>query len=147
MRPDKLRGFDISAADIPDLVPVVAAVASVAEGTTRIRDCARLRIKESDRLETVRAELSNLGADVRIEGDDLVVTGVPELSGGTVSSHNDHRIAMMAAVAASRCAGPVEILGAEAVNKSYPAFFDHYKLLGGDVVLKRDEEVGPCPRA
>ena len=147
VRSDKLRGFDISAADIPDLVPVVAAVASVAEGTTRIRDCARLRIKESDRLETVRAELSNLGADVRIEGDDLVVTGVPELSGGTVSSHNDHRIAMMAAVAASRCAGPVEILGAEAVNKSYPAFFDHYKLLGGDVVLKRDEEVGPCPRA
>ena len=64
-----------------------------------------------------------------------------------MSSHNDHRIAMMAAVAASRCAGPVEILGAEAVNKSYPAFFDHYKLLGGDVVLKRDEEVGPCPRA
>ena len=54
---------------------------------------------------------------------------------------------MMAAVAASRCAGPAEILGAEAVNKSYPAFFDHYKLLGGDVVLKRDEEVGPCPRA
>ncbi len=63
------------------------------------------------------------------------IEGRERLSGGRVESHNDHRIAMMAAIAAVRCEGPVEIAGAEAVNKSYPAFFDHYRLLGGDVEL------------
>ena len=135
VQPDKLVGFDMSAQDIPDLVPVISAVACLAAGTTRIRDCARLRIKESDRLETVRTELSNLGAKIRICGDDLVIEGVERLAGGTVDAHNDHRIAMMAAVAATRCEGTVEIRGAEAVDKSYPAFFDHYRMLGGQVEL------------
>ncbi|MDO4436749.1 MAG: 3-phosphoshikimate 1-carboxyvinyltransferase [Coriobacteriaceae bacterium] len=135
IRPDRLRGITLDAHDIPDLVPVLAAVASCAEGTTRFTGCSRLRIKESDRLATTAAELTNLGARVRVEGDGLVIEGSPMLAGGRVNSHNDHRIAMMAAVAAVRCEGMVEIAGAEAVNKSYPDFFEHYRMLGGDVEL------------
>lgn len=135
IRPDRLRGITLDAHDIPDLVPVLAAVAACAEGETRITGCARLCIKESDRLETTAAELVNLGADVRIVRDGLVIHGRERLAGGRVDSHNDHRIAMMAAIAAIRCDGPVEIAGAEAVDKSYPDFFDHYRLLGGQVEL------------
>lgn len=135
IRPDHLHGIELDAQDIPDLVPVLSAVAACAEGTTRISGCARLRIKESDRLATTAAELTNLGANIRVEGDSLVIEGRERLDGGRVQSHNDHRIAMMAAIAAIRCDDPVEIEGAEAVNKSYPAFFDHYRLLGGDVEL------------
>lgn len=135
IRPDRLRGIDLDAHDIPDLVPVLSAVAACAEGTTRLTGCSRLRIKESDRLATTALELGNLGADVRVEGDGLVVEGRGRLSGGRVSSHNDHRIAMMAAIAAIRCDGPVVIEGAEAVAKSYPSFFEHYRVLGGDVEL------------
>ena len=134
-RPDQLHGFEMSAKDIPDLVPIIAAVASVAEGRTVITDCARLRIKESDRLATVAAELGNLGAQIAIKRDALVIDGVPALVGGTVDSHNDHRIAMMAAIAATRCENDVYIKGAEAVNKSYPLFFQHYRELGGLVEL------------
>lgn len=72
---DKLAGFEMSAHDIPDLVPVISAVASLAQGRTFIRDCARLRIKESDRLVTTTRELTALGAQVRIAGDDLIIKG------------------------------------------------------------------------
>ncbi len=135
---DKLAGFEMSAHDIPDLVPVISAVASLAQGRTFIRDCARLRIKESDRLVTTTRELTALGAQVRIAGDDLIIKGVDAFIGGEVDSHNDHRIAMMAAIAASRATGDVVIHGAEAVNKSYPDFFDHYRLLGGKVTLEEE---------
>lgn len=135
IRPDRLRGIELDAHDIPDLVPVLSAVAACAEGTTRLTGCARLVLKESNRLVTTAEELCKLGADVRVEGDGLVIEGRERLAGGRVNSHNDHRIAMMAAIAAVRCDGPVEIEDAEAVNKSYPAFFDHYRLLGGDVEL------------
>ena len=124
---------DMDVSDFPDLVPPLAAVAALAPGTTRITGCERLRLKESDRVDTVVAGLAALGADIRAEGDDIVIVGRDELAGGTVDAANDHRIAMMAAIAAARCAGPVTILGAECVDKSYPAFFDDYRTLGGVV--------------
>ena len=130
---DKLAGFEMSAHDIPDLVPVISAVASLAQGRTFIRDCARLRIKESDRLVTTTRELTALGAQVRIAVDDLIIKGVDAFTGGEVDSHNDHRIAMMAAIAATRCQGPVTITGAECVNKSYPRFWADYEALGGQI--------------
>lgn len=138
IRPDHLHGIELDARDIPDLVPVLSAVAACAEGTTRFTGCSRLALKESNRLATTAAELNNLGADIRIEGDALVIEGKERLTGGRVQSHNDHRIAMMAAIAAVRCDGPVLIEGAEAVNKSYPDFFDHYRLLGGEVELSEE---------
>jgi 3-phosphoshikimate 1-carboxyvinyltransferase len=129
--PGKLRGIDINAEDTPDLVPVLAAVASVAEGKTVIRNAGRLRIKESDRLRSVHGLLSTLGANVTETEDGLVIVGRESLSGGIVDSCGDHRIAMTAAVLSSVCKGPLIIRGAEAVNKSYPRFFEDFNALGG----------------
>lgn len=126
-----LRGRTVSVADIPDLVPPIAAMAAYAQGKTRITDAARLRLKESDRLETVRAAIACMGGDATVEGDDLLVRGTGSLPGGVVDAANDHRIAMMAAVAATRCAAPVTLTGAESVRKSYPDFWEDYARLGG----------------
>ena len=126
-----LAGCEMDVSDIPDLVPPLAAVAACAWGTTRLTGAGRLRLKESDRIESVCAGLSALGADIHSEGDDIVVVGKPDLTGGEVDAANDHRIAMMAAVAATRCSSAVTIHGAECVEKSYPRFFDDYRSLGG----------------
>ena len=128
-----LHGIDIDASQIPDLVPVLATVASVAEGQTRIFGAARLRLKESDRLVTVREMLSALGASVNETEDGLVIDGKPALAGGTISAAGDHRIAMSAAVASVACRANVTITGAEAVSKSYPAFFEDMKALHFDI--------------
>ena len=116
-----------------DLVPPLAVVASVGEGTTTISGAARLRIKESDRLQTVCAGLTALGADIRIVDDSLVIQGVPQLTGGVVDAAHDHRIAMMTAIAATRCMQDVIIKNASCVSKSYPQFFEDYQALGGQV--------------
>ena len=128
-----LRGIEIDASEIPDLVPVLSVLASVADGETKIYNAGRLRIKESDRIETTVAMIKALGGDIRAEGDCIYITGKKSLSGGVVNSENDHRIAMSAAVAAAICENAVEILGAEAVEKSYGNFFDEYKKLGAEV--------------
>lgn len=132
-RRSSLKGIDIDASQIPDLVPVLATVASVAEGTTRIYGASRLRLKESDRLFTVSDMLRRLGANIEENDDGLTIEGVRALRGGAVSSHNDHRIAMSAAVAASVCESAVEIDGAEAVNKSYPTFWENARSLGAKI--------------
>ncbi len=124
VRKNTLCGVEIDAADIPDLVPVLSCVAAMANGTTVIKNCGRLRLKESDRLATVSEMLENLGADVHIDGDSLIINGKEKLAGGTVQAHNDHRIVMSAATLSCMCKDGVTIVGAEAVNKSYPAFFE-----------------------
>ena len=130
--PGELRGIDIDAGNTPDLVPVLAAVASTAEGRTVIRNAERLRIKESDRLHTVATSLTSLGADVTETEDGLVINGKKTLAGGKTQSFGDHRIAMTAAVISAACTGPVIINNAEAVNKSYPTFFEDFNTaLGG----------------
>lgn len=130
---DLLTGCEIDVADFPDLVPPLAAVAACAPGTTRLKNCGRLRLKESDRIETVCGALYALGASITNEGDDIVIVGMSSLMGGHVDAARDHRIAMMAAIAASRCRTAVTIQGAECVEKSYPGFFDDYQALGGRV--------------
>jgi 3-phosphoshikimate 1-carboxyvinyltransferase len=129
----KLRGIEINAKDIPDLVPILSVIGAAAEGTTVIRNAGRLRTKESDRLASVSALLRAVGADVDETEDGLVIRGSAAFSGGEVLSYGDHRIVMSAAIAAAVCAEPVVIHGAEAVNKSYPGFFDDLRLLGGSV--------------
>ena len=126
---------ELDVSQCPDLVPPLAAHAALRQGITRIVNAARLRIKESDRLTAVTQVLTALGADVVEGADRLTITGQPEgLAGGvTVDSHNDHRIAMMTAVAATRCAAPVTITGAECVAKSYPDFWEDYERLGGQI--------------
>nr|WP_325245141.1 3-phosphoshikimate 1-carboxyvinyltransferase [uncultured Oscillibacter sp.] len=124
--------LDIDVSGIPDLLPPLAVMAAVRSGTTRFVNAARLRMKESDRLSTVCAMLEALGGTCQEGPDSLTVTG-GTLTGGTVDGANDHRIVMAAAIAATACAGPVTILGAECVKKSYPDFWEVYKNLGGEV--------------
>ena len=126
---------ELDVSQCPDLVPPLAAMAALRDReTTRIGNAARLRMKESDRLSTVTEVLTALGADIEEQADALVLRGKAKLPGGvTVSGHNDHRIAMMAAIAATRCEKPVTITGAECVKKSYPRFWEDYEKLGGQL--------------
>ena len=124
---------EIDVSGCPDLLPPLAVMAAVRSGTTCFTNAARLRMKESDRLSTITAALTALGAEVHEEPDRLIIVGKPSLPGGTVDSANDHRIAMMAAIAATGCTGPVTIRGAECVQKSYPDFWEVYRSLGGDI--------------
>lgn len=127
-----LSYISIDAGNIPDLVPVICVTASAADGgVTVIKNAGRLRIKESDRIKSTAALINGLGGNVEETEDGLVITGVGKLKGGKVDSYNDHRIAMSAAIASLICTGPVEITGAEAVAKSYPAFWDDFKALSG----------------
>ena len=127
-----LHGFDIDASQIPDLVPVLSVVASFAKGKTRIYNAGRLRIKESDRLSAVAVALNTLGAEVTELPDSLVINGNPDAClSGCVDSFNDHRMVMSCAVAALCSGGEITISNAQAVNKSYPSFFEDFVSLGG----------------
>ncbi|MBQ7415480.1 MAG: 3-phosphoshikimate 1-carboxyvinyltransferase [Oscillospiraceae bacterium] len=123
----------IDATHTPDLVPILAITAGAKNGATFV-NCARLRLKETDRLETTAAMIRNLGGSAQINGDILTVHGTG-YRGGTVDALNDHRIAMSAAIAATICSEPVTILNAHEVKKSYPGFWEDYKKLGGNYEL------------
>ena len=119
----RLTACEIDASDIPDLVPTVSVVASCAEGKTVINSIARLRFKESDRVSTVCEMLENVGIKTASDQNTLTVYG-GKIKGGCINSHNDHRIAMSAAVAACKAQGDIVIQDAGAVSKSYPDFFE-----------------------
>ena len=128
--PELMNGTQtICAADIPDLVPILSVVAAAAHGA-EFTNIHRLRLKESDRVEAVIHMLTALGGKAEALGDTLRVYGTG-LTGGTVDSRNDHRIAMSAAIASTVCSRSVTILGAECTEKSYPSFFREFKKLGG----------------
>lgn len=129
--PEKLSGIVLDASDIPDLVPVISAVACQAAGETRIEHAERLRIKESDRIQSVCALLNAFGADYTEKPDGMIIRGGKPLHGATVSSCNDHRIAMTAAVMSLLTDSAITIEQAESVNKSYPSFYQDYRRLGG----------------
>lgn len=129
--PNALKGIEIDATNIPDLVPILAVTAAFAEGKTTITGAARLRIKESDRLKAITDGLSRLGADITELPDGLIINGVEGLSGGEAEGYNDHRIVMAMAVAAIKADSDVIISDMESINKSYPTFFEDYKKLGG----------------
>lgn len=129
----QLRGIEIDAKNIPDLVPVLALAASVAQGRTLIKNAGRLQFKESDRLFTVAKTLSDLGSNIAQTENGLIITGKKRLTGGRINAFGDHRIAMMASIASVVCENPVIIDNAEAVNKSYPTFFRDFASLGGKV--------------
>ena len=133
---DHLRAIQLNVADTPDLVPPLAIVAAFAEGTSKFSGVQRLRLKESDRLQSITAAIGALGAQAYIEGDDtLVIEGHGSLDGGSVDGKSDHRIVMMASVAASFANNPTTITHAEAIAKSYPTFFEDFRALGGNVEL------------
>ena len=120
----------IDAGDIPDLVPILAVAAACCHGA-EFANIRRLRLKESDRVASVIAMITALGGKAEADENTLRVFGTG-LTGGTVDSVNDHRIAMSAAIAATVCKEPVTILGADCVKKSYPKFFEEYRRLGGN---------------
>ena len=121
----------ISAADIPDLIPILAVVAAANHGAV-FTDVRRLRLKESDRVEAIVSMLCALGG--RAAADENTLTVFPaQLSGGTVDSKNDHRIAMAAAIASTLCRENVTILNADCVRKSYPGFWKEFTRLGGKI--------------
>lgn len=122
--PGTLHGQVIDLSEIPDLAPALSVVAAFSQGETRLTHAGRLRLKESDRVASILAMLHGMGAEAWEENDTIVIPGAQTLPGGTVSSFGDHRIAMAAAIAGLRC--PVGVKGKDAVNKSYPGFWEEY---------------------
>ncbi|MGY0374162.1 3-phosphoshikimate 1-carboxyvinyltransferase [Clostridium sp. JNZ J1-5] len=126
-------GIVIDASECPDLVPVLATLAALSEGTTKIINAERVRIKECDRLKAMATELNKIGGEVEELKDGLIIKGKSSLKGGIVDSWNDHRIAMAMAVASIKCDEPLIITNSGAVKKSYPQFWEDFKMLGGVV--------------
>lgn len=126
-----MRGIEIDAAPIPDLIPVLSVVAAAAGGETHIINAGRLRLKESDRLKSTARLLRDLGGSVEELESGLIINGGRTLAGGTAETFRDHRIAMSAAVAACICAGSVTVTDSGCVAKSYPRFWDDLGQLHG----------------
>lgn len=129
----KHLGGEIDVSQTPDSLPALAVAACLHNGETHFTGAGRLRIKESDRLAAIAAMLRSLGQAVTEEAEGLWIIGGKAFTGGTVNGCNDHRIVMSAAIAACFADGPVTILGTEAINKSYPRFFEDLISLGGKV--------------
>lgn len=127
----ELYGVSIDASQCPDVIPVVTVACSVAAGSSDIVNAGRLRIKECDRIEATVSQLGGLGADILEEETSMKVEGVSSLRGGIGKTYDDHRIAMMLAIAATICEKEVIIDNKECVQKSYPSFWEDYQMLGG----------------
>ncbi len=123
----------INAENCPDIIPVVTVAASLRNGKTIITNAGRLRIKECDRLKAISSELNKIGAKVTELADGLEIVGVDSFTGGEVSSFDDHRIAMSLAIASSRCKSELIIDNKNCVSKSYPAFWEDFKNIGGKI--------------
>lgn len=132
-RKSETRGIEIDASQCPDLVPILATLGALSQGTTRIVNAGRLRIKESDRLKAMAVELNKIGGDVRELEDGLEIRGKKFLRGGTVDTWNDHRIAMALAIASIGCQEGLIIRNSTVVNKSYPGFWEDFQRLGGKI--------------
>jgi 3-phosphoshikimate 1-carboxyvinyltransferase len=132
-QPSKTNSLIIDVSECPDLVPILAVLASLSSGTTKIINAGKLRLKESDRLKAISSELNKLGANIEEKEDSLIIHGKQNLRGGAVESWNDHRIAMALAIASLRCKEPTVIKDADCVKKSYPDFWKDFRKLGGEI--------------
>jgi 3-phosphoshikimate 1-carboxyvinyltransferase len=133
---EKLGSFQYDATHSPDLFPILAILAACAEGESKITGIRRLIHKESNRATSITDMLQHFGVNCKTEEDTLVINGQRALRAATIDSHNDHRIAMAAAIGALNADGPVTITNAHAVSKSYPDFFNHLASLGAQVEQK-----------
>jgi 3-phosphoshikimate 1-carboxyvinyltransferase len=132
IKTSNLKGTVIEGDLIPKLIdeiPIIALLATQAEGKTIIRDAEELKVKETNRIDTVVAELKKLGASIEATKDGMIIEGRSQLKGGNVSSHGDHRIGMMLSVAALLCQNNVILQNPDAIAVSYPNFFEHLNLL------------------
>lgn len=129
---EALHGATLDMSDCPDIAPIMALVCQLAEGESRLTGCGRLRLKECDRLMATVEILNSLGGSARVVGNDMVIHGVKQLRGGVqIPDYGDHRMVMLAAIAAAGADLPVTVAGTEALNKSWPVFLNVYEQLGG----------------
>jgi len=123
------KAFHFNATDCPDLFPPLVALAGYCNGTSVIEGVSRLTHKESNRAITLQEEFGKMGIAIKLQDDLMMITGGVAIKGTVVHSHHDHRIAMACAVAALKADGETIIENAEAVDKSYPLFYEDLKLL------------------
>jgi 3-phosphoshikimate 1-carboxyvinyltransferase len=136
VEPSRTTGIIIDASQCPDLIPVMCVLASLSEGETKVINGKRLRLKESDRIKTTVCELKKLGANIVETLDGMLIQGQQSLEGGCViNGSNDHRIVMAMAIASTRCKQSIEIEGHEAIDKSYPTFFQDFIRMGGNAIM------------
>jgi 3-phosphoshikimate 1-carboxyvinyltransferase len=135
LHPGQMKAIEFDATNCPDLFPPLVALAAYCEGESKIKGVSRLAHKESDRATSLKNEFGKMGVVIKIADDVMIIHGNKKINGTTVHSHHDHRIAMACAVAALRAEGETTIEAAEAVDKSYPDFFDDLKKLHADVSL------------
>jgi len=135
VKKNKLESFNFDATHSPDLFPPLVALAAYCKGTTTIKGVNRLLHKESDRAKTLQSEFAKMKVDIEINDDLMLINGGKQVNGAKVSSHNDHRIAMACAVAALGAKGNTIIHEADAIKKSYPAFFEDIKTLKASVQI------------
>lgn len=128
---ENLSGAIVDASQCPDVIPVVSVALALANGKSEVVNAKRLRIKECDRIVATASQINVLGGKVKELSEGMSITGISELNGGNCLSFADHRIAMMLAIAATRCNQPIIIDNMECVEKSYPSFWEDYQSLGG----------------
>ena len=133
VKKDKLNAFEMDASDCPDLFPPLVALAANCSGTTILHGADRLIHKESNRAASLKNEFEKLGIKISTDGNIMKIEG-GEIIGGKTFSHNDHRIAMALAVAAIRTKAELEINDCSCVSKSYPAFFENFQSIGGNII-------------
>lgn len=131
--PAPLKAFQFNATECPDLFPPLVALAAYCKGTTVIEGVTRLTHKESNRALTLQEEFGKMGVEIELQDDLMLIKGGNGLKGAAVHSHHDHRIAMACAVAALKATGETVISEAQAINKSYPDFYEHIQALGAIV--------------
>jgi 3-phosphoshikimate 1-carboxyvinyltransferase len=132
VRSSQVRGGELDLGDTPDALPVMAVIGCLAEGTTRLRNVAHARFKETDRIAVMRQELSAMGADIAEHDDGLTIRS-SRLRGTTVDSHHDHRIAMALCMAGLAAQGSTVVKHVEAVQVTFPQFPDLLRQLGAEV--------------
>lgn len=132
---NSLKGYEIDLNSTPDALPMLSALACFAEGRTRLVNCPQARVKETDRIAVMAAELSKMGATIKELKEGLQVER-SDLSGATVDSHGDHRVAMTLAIAGTRATGETVIENADCIKITYPGFVDALKSLGADITVE-----------
>ncbi len=131
------KGTTVDISNCPDLGPIIALLGAMSKGVTTLKNISRLRLKESDRVNSIVTTLVKLGVNVKVEDNQIIIYGRQKLKGGiTLDSFNDHRIAMMISIAALRCDKPITLTNSKAVNKSYPNFYEDYRSIGGVIEIE-----------
>ncbi len=133
VKPSTYKAIDIDVSNTPDLGPILCVLLNSVKGISKLLNAERLRIKECDRITCVKEELNKIGFDISETRDTMIINGTTLVGSGVVDSHNDHRLVMAFSIAATISNSDIVITNAEAINKSYPKFFEDFEKLGGHI--------------